>query len=220
MCGRFDTTGMSWVEIYNALKDWGRVVTDISDDNWADDVRPTTSQWTARLDGGAWVPERMRWGLVPFWRGGKPVKDSAKGAGDGFKLTTFNCKVENFEPGAKRSAVFADPFARRRCIVPASGWYEWTDEQGGKVKHRFSRRDGKPIWFAGLWDRCKTSDMGEIASFTIMTGPSAGSLSAYHSRAPVILDPDDWMLWLDPARDASPLFGAVRPERFDVREAA
>ena len=141
----------------------------------------------------------MRWGLVPFWRNGKPLKDTAKGAGDGFKLTTFNCRVET----CATASTFKGAFARRRCIVPASAWYEWTDEQGGKVKHRFARADGKPIWFAGLWDRCTASDVGEVASFTIMTGPSAGKLADYHTRAPVILEPEEWADWLDPARDAA-----------------
>ena len=88
---------------------------------------PTTAQWTARLEDGGWVLEKMRWGLIPFWRGGKPVKDTAKGAGAGFKLTTFNCRTET----AQTAATFKGAHARRRCILPAGAWYEWTDEQGG-----------------------------------------------------------------------------------------
>jgi len=196
MCGRFDTSHLTWAEIYDALKTFSRVVSDVS---WSDpnpDVRSTTSQLTARLGEDGWHLEKMRWGLVPFWRNGKPIKDTAKGAGDGFKLTTFNCRVE----GVTTAATFKGAFARRRCIVPASAWWEWTEEQGGKVKHRFARRDGKPLWFAGLWDRCTSTDQGEVASFTIMTGPSDGWLGDYHSRAPVILEPDEWLDWLDHPR--------------------
>jgi putative SOS response-associated peptidase YedK len=58
----------------------------------------------------------------------------------------------------------------------------------------FARADGAPVWFAGLWDRCTTPDAGEVRSFTIMTGTSAGVLSDYHDRAPVVLDPADWGL--------------------------
>lgn len=54
-----------------------------------DDVRPTTDPLTVRIDAGELVAEKMRWGLVPFWRNGKPLKNSAKGAKDGFNLTTF-----------------------------------------------------------------------------------------------------------------------------------
>jgi putative SOS response-associated peptidase YedK len=91
---------------------------------------------------------------------------------------------------------------------------------GAKIKHRFSRADGQPVWFAGLWDRCTTSDAGELASFTILSGPSAGQLADYHNRAPVILEPDEWMHGLDPAQDPAELIAAVRPERFEVAVAA
>jgi putative SOS response-associated peptidase YedK len=131
-------------------------------------------------------------------------------------LTTFNCKTENFGAGAKPSATFKGPFERRRCIVPASGWFEWTGPEGSKVKHRFARVDGAPIWFAGLWDRVTTPDAGEVASFTILTGPSSGWLGDYHSRAPVILEREEWGAWLDPTADAAELMAAVRPERFEV----
>lgn len=88
------------------------------------DVRPTTRQLTALLGDDGWVVEKMRWGLVPFWRSGKPLKDTEKGKGDGFKLTTFNGRCENeiqlvrvaiddrSEPISTMSAL---PFARNTC---------------------------------------------------------------------------------------------------------
>ena len=142
----------------------------------------------------------------------RPLKDTAKGGGDGFKLTTFNCRVET----CRTASTFKAAFARRRCLVPASAWYEWTGAQGSKVKHRFARADGRAIWFAGLWDRCVTPDAGELTSFTILTGPSAGWLADYHDRAPVILEPEEWTTWLDPLADVSGLLSAVRPERFEI----
>ena len=215
MCGRFDTSHLTWREIHDQLAGLIPVGTAPLNLEANDDVRPTTAQLTARIEDGACVLEKMRWGLVPFWRNGKPLKDTEKGKGDGFKLTTFNCKTENFAPDAKRSATFAGAYERRRCLAPASAWYEWTGPEGAKNRHRFVRADGKPIWFAGLWDRCTTPDAGEIGSFTILTGPSSGWLADYHSRAPVILEPDEWKAWLDPAADASALFAAVRAERFE-----
>jgi putative SOS response-associated peptidase YedK len=158
------------------------------------------------VTAGRWM---MRWGLVPFWRNGKPLKDTAK---DGFALSTFNCRVET----CQSANTFKGAFAKRRCIVPASAWFEWTGEPGSKVKHRFARADGKAIWFAGLWDRCSASDAGYVTSFTIMTGPSAGWLSDYHDRAPVILEQDEWGAWLDPSQDGVALMAAVRPERFEL----
>jgi putative SOS response-associated peptidase YedK len=218
MCGRFDTSHLSWSDIQQQLSGFGLPLrkTNLDFTNH-DDVRPTTEQLTVRIDEGELVAEKMRWGLVPFWRNGKPLKNSAKGSKDGFNLTTFNCKTENFtEADAKPSATFKGPFQRRRCIVPASGWYEWTGEPGSKVKHRFARADSSPLWFAGMWDRCVASDVGELTSFTILTGPSADWLARYHDRAPVILEPNEWQTWMDPAADATELLKNVRPERFQV----
>jgi len=212
MCGRFDTSHLSWSNIHQGLSTLIPVATAPLNLEPSADVRPTTPQLTARMEDGAWVLEKMRWGLVPFWRNGKPLKDTAKGANDGFKLATFNCRVET---GAT-AATFKHAFAKRRCVVPASAWFEWTGETGSKTKHRFARADGQPIWFAGLWDRCSTPDAGDFGSFTIMTGPSAGWLGDYHDRAPVILEPEEWGAWLDPATDAQVLMASVRPERFEV----
>ena len=216
MCGRFDTSHVHWRDIHEQLSGFGVVRTEPLNLEPNDDVRPTTPQLNARLEDGAWVLEKMRWGLVPFWRSGKPLKDTAKGADDGFKLTTFNCKVET----CHSAATFRDAFAKRRCIVPASAWYEWTGDKGSKVKHRFARADGRAIWFAGLWDSGTTPDAGDVRSFTILTGPSAGWLSEFHDRAPVILEADEWSAWLDPPADADALLKSVRPERFELRTAA
>jgi len=210
MCGRFDTSHLSWSDIHRSLSTLIPVSTPPLNLEPSADVRPTTPQLTARMEDGAWVLEKMRWGLVPFWRNGKPLKDTEKGKGDGFKLTTFNCRVET----GHTAATFKHAFAKRRCIVPASAWFEWTGEAGSKTKHRFARADGGAIWFAGLWDRCSTPDAGDFASFTILTGPSAGWLGDYHDRAPVILEPEEWSAWLDPANDAQALMAAVRPDRF------
>jgi len=211
MCGRFETTGKyKWAEIHAALSTYAPVTSpplNLQPDN---DVRPTTMQATARLESDGWVVEKMRWGLVPYWRNGKPLKDTEKGKGDGFKLTTFNARSET----CAGTSTFREAFAKRRCIVPASAWFEWTGDKGSKVKHRFTRADGDLLWFAGVWDHVITPDAGEFGSFTIITGPSNGWLGDYHSRAPVILDREDWGTWLDPSADARDLFAAVRPERF------
>lgn len=221
MCGRFDTSHLTWADIHRQLSGFLPVKSPALNLEMNDDVRPTTSQAVARVEEGGWVIEPMRWSFLPHYWSGKPVKDTAKGAGDGFKLTTFNCKTEQFtEADAKPSATWATPFKSRRCIVPASAWYEWTGEKGSKVKHRFARADGSALWFAGLWGPCRTADEGEIKSFAILTGPSAGWLGDYHDRAPVILEPDEWSTWLDPSRDVIPLLKSVRPDRFELRAAA
>ena len=210
MCGRFDTSHLTWSDIHEQLDAFRRVTTAPLNLEPNEDVRPTTPQLVARVENDAWTLEKMRWGLVPFWRNGKPLKDTAKGAGDGFKLTTFNARVET----CASASTFKGAFARRRCLVPATAWFEWTGPQGAKMKHRFARKDGKAIWFAGIWDRCATPDAGEIASFSILTGPSDGWLGDYHDRAPVIVEPEEFDHWLDPTRDPEALLAWVRPERF------
>jgi putative SOS response-associated peptidase YedK len=214
MCGRFDTTHLSWREIHERLSGLGRVTSAPLNLQPDDDVRPTTDQAVARWDGEGFSVEKMRWGLVPFWRDGKPLKDTAKGKGDGFKPTTFNCRSE----GVAGSAVFKGAFARRRALAPASAWYEWTGPAGSKARRRFERADGAPLWFAALWDECETPDAGRFRSFTILTAPSAGWLSDYHDRQPVVLEPADWARWLDPRLDPRPLFADPRPERFVLSE--
>jgi putative SOS response-associated peptidase YedK len=215
MCGRFDTSHLTWSDIHAQLWSLAAVKTAPLNLEPSADVRPTTPQLTARLDGDGWTLEKMRWGLVPFWRSGKPLKDTARGAGDGFKLTTFNARAET----CAGTSTFREAYARRRCIVPASAWFEWTGEAGSKTRHRFARTDGKAIWFAGLWDRVTTPDAGELTSFTILTGPSGGWLADYHARAPVILEPEEWSAWLNPAQDPTALLASLRPERFDVAAA-
>ena len=82
----------------------------------------------------------MRWGLVPyFWK--KSLKEVP---------ATFNARAET----VAEKPMFRDAFKRRRCIIPASGFFEWTGEKGGKQPHLFTAADGSPILaFAGLWDR-------------------------------------------------------------------
>ena len=217
MCGRFEVSHLTWSDIQAQLSGFSlplrKTNLDIIENA---DVRPTTEQLTVRVEGDELVAERMRWGLVPFWRSGKPLKDTSKGADDGFKLTTFNARVET----CAGTSTFRDAYAKRRCIVPASSWYEWAGEKGSKIKHRFARTDGRAIWFAGMWDRAETPDAGEVRSFTILTGPSAGHLGDYHDRAPVILEPGEFPIWLDPAQDAKALIDAVRPDRFEIAQAA
>ena len=212
MCGRFDTSHLTWRQIHNQLSGFANVSTPPVNIEANDDVRPTTRQLTARLGDDGWVVEKMRWGLVPFWRSGKPLKDSEKGKGDGWKLATFNGRCET----VATSAVFKGAYARRRCVVPASAWYEWTGEKGAKEKWRFSRADGALVWFAGIWDQADTTDEGPTSSFTILTMPSGGPLERFHDRAPVILDPDEIPHWVTLSEDPERFYDPGRCGRFEV----
>ena len=169
------------------------------------DIRPTTQQWVVREAGGDSELVRARWGLVPFWHSGKALKD--------FKLTTFNANAET----VATAATFKGPFARRRCLVLADGWYEWTGPKGSKQRWLFTPRDGEPLTFAGLWERCTTSDAGEVHSFTIVTQPAGAPLNGYHDRAPVVIWPTERARWLQAGTDVADLIGPESVDRFDAR---
>ena len=93
---------------------------------------------------------------------------------------------------------FREAFKRTRCIIPASGYYEWQDTPDGKQPHYFTRTDGQVISFAGLWDEWKDRTTGEtLKSCTmIITEPNA-MVAEVHDRMPVVLESDRFTLWLE-----------------------
>ena len=105
------------------------------------------------------------------------------------------------------TAAFRESFRRRRCLVPADGFYEWTGDKGAKTKHLITAADGAWFCMAGLWDRAETAD-GPIESFTILTTAAGEDMTAIHDRQPVILDREDWARWLDLKADVADLFPA------------
>ena len=136
----------------------------------------------------------MRWGLVPSWS-----TDPSGGP------RPINARVE----GLLDRPTFAEPLARRRCLVVVDGFYEWRRPAGGpKQPYLLDRADGSgdPFALAGLWDRHE----GEV-SCAVVTGPGDGELAWLHDRMPVRLAPDQWDVWLDPANhDVDALLDLLR----------
>jgi len=127
---------------------------------------------------------KARWGLIPGW-----WKKSARETG-----STFNARVEKVH----ESAFFRSAWVKRRCIIPASAFYEWTGEKGVKIPHRISAAGGGLLAFAGLWDRWTDPATGEeIVSCTIITRDADRWMSAIHDRMPAMLHPKDFDVWLD-----------------------
>jgi putative SOS response-associated peptidase YedK len=127
----------------------------------------------------------MRWGLVPFfWK--KTLKDVPP---------TFNARAETVAD----KPMFREAFKRRRCIIPASGFFEWTGEKGDKQPHLFTAADGSPILaFAGLWDNSRDPVSGEeLLSCTIIVSGASAWMLPYHDRMPVLLAAKDFDAWLD-----------------------
>jgi putative SOS response-associated peptidase YedK len=137
-----------------------------------------------------------RWWLIPFFHKGG-VKD--------WKPMCTNARAET----VATTATFREPFKRRRCLVPATHFFEWTGEKGAKIMHRFTRAGSDLVCFAGLWDGANTTD-GRIESFTIITCAAGPDCAPYHNRQPVILERDDWATWLDPTANALPLLTPSR----------
>lgn len=124
----------------------------------------------------------LKWGLVPSW-----AKDTSMGT----KL--INARSETV---AEKPA-FRDAFKRRRCLIPADGFYEWKREGDRKQPYFFRLREERPFAFAGLWDRWQPDGEDAVESCTILTTEANSVLRPVHDRMPVILHPDDYEAWLD-----------------------
>ena len=111
------------------------------------------------------------------------------------KLATFNARVER----VATKPMFRDAFKRHRCLIPASGYYEWEDTPDGKHPHYFTARDGSPVLtMAGLWDRWTNIETKEqLLSCTMLITEPNGYIAEVHDRMPVILRPEQFDRWLD-----------------------
>lgn len=162
----------------------------------------------------------LTWGLVPSW---------AKDPGTGARMANARAETVLDKPAFARAA------RARRCLVPASGWYEWQaspvarDAKGRPRKQPFyvTRRDGASLALAGLYEFWRDPEAaGEdprrwLVSFTIITTAAEPGLDRIHERQPVVLEPEAWAEWLDPARtDAHAVDATLRapaaPGRFEA----
>jgi len=126
----------------------------------------------------------LRWGLVPSW-----AKDPAIGN------RMINARAETVaDKPAFRSAL-----RKRRCLIPADGFYEWRKSGSAKQPYLLRRADDRPFALAGLWERWQHDDSASIESCTILTTTPNDLMRPIHDRMPVILAPDAWGVWLDPA---------------------
>lgn len=149
----------------------------------------------------------MRWGLVPFW---------AKEPSIGYRM--INARAETIA----EKASFKNPFKKKRCLVLASGFYEWvkTQKKSTKTPLYFRLKNKEPFAFAGLWDEWKQPDSGKLLSFTIITTGPNELMKPIHDRMPVILHEKDESTWLDPElADFDRLLPLLRPFPSDRMEA-
>jgi putative SOS response-associated peptidase YedK len=180
MCGRF-SQHYTWEEVHAFLSVFGPPRNLQPHYN----IAPTDTVDVIRLGkhGRELVP--MRWGLVPGWWK-KTVKEMP---------ATFNARAES----VAEKPMFRNSFRERRCVIPASGFYEWTGGKGAKQPHLFTAADSSPVLaFAGLWDRWRDpATKEEILSCTIIVSGASAWMEPYHDRMPVLLEAKDFDGWLD-----------------------
>ena len=197
MCGRFvSTTPPDQLAAYFGVSGVGESLAEPSYN-----VAPTNAVETVVTLDEERRLELFRWGLVPFW-----AKDPAIGN------KMINARAETI---ATKNA-FRRSFKKKRCIVPADGFYEWRKIEGRKNKQPFfiHRPDGEPYAFAGLWDEWTDPEDHDrvLRSCTLITGEPNDKMAELHHRMPVILPPEAWETWLDPAHDdAESLQGLLVP---------
>lgn len=135
----------------------------------------------------------MRWGLVPFWADDPRI---------GNRLINARAETVATKPAFRRA------FARRRCIVPMDGFYEWQRVEGRTRKQPWyiTRRDGEPLAVAGIWERWRPreDDGGDLSAgedlitCAVITTDANGVVRPIHDRMPALLPPDAWERWLSP----------------------
>jgi putative SOS response-associated peptidase YedK len=148
----------------------------------------------------------VRWGLVPFW---------AKDASGGARMINARAETVAVKPAFRRA------FAKRRCIIPADGYYEWqAAAEGKKTKQPFYiyRSDGGILAFAGIYELRREESVPEddeqawLWTASIITTDATDEIGRIHDRTPMVVPPDAWGDWLDPANsDKELLLATMRP---------
>jgi putative SOS response-associated peptidase YedK len=164
-------------------------------------VAPTNDVYAVLADGSARHLDAFHWGLVPLW---------AKDPKIGSKM--INARAETLaEKNAYKAA-----FKRRRCLIPADGFYEWKKDPAAPPKAKkqpyfIHRADGEPYAFAGLWEvwRGPEKDQEPLRSCTIITTAPNDVMASIHDRMPVILPASAWDAWLDRENDDLDLLGKL-----------
>lgn len=148
--------------------------------------------------------ELMKWGLIPHWSKEPRVK-----------FSTINARAET----VSTSATYRTPFRSRRCLVPASGFYEWQASKEGKQPYFIHLKDAELFAFAGLYDVWKNGEGKELLTYTIITTRPNSLTAPIHNRMPVILKREDEDVWLDKEADTERLLSLLVPYSAEAMEA-
>jgi len=182
MCGRYANHVQKMAGWEEILGDWpGSARMDMN-------IAPTQTIPVVVQQSGQTQTKNMRWGLVPTWsRTAKP------------KFATFNARAET----AQQKPSFRDACSNAQtCLIPASGYYEWSGEKGHKTKYFIRMQNQLPLVMAGLWAFWMQSEQW-LFSCTVLTRSAVPSLMGIHPRMPLILNKQDAINWLEPSPDLS-----------------
>ncbi|MFI7303438.1 SOS response-associated peptidase [Micromonospora aurantiaca] len=186
MCGRYATTrsAADLSALFESADETGGVTPDYN-------VAPTDPVPLVRLaPDGHRLLSLGRWGLLPQW------SRSAAGA-----ARMINARAET----VATSRAYAPSFARRRCLVPADGWYEWVRlADGGRQPYFMTPRDGSVLAFAGIWSVWESAGAARL-TFSVLTTAATGELAEVHDRMPLLLSPERWAEWLGSAEEPAEL---------------
>ncbi len=209
MCGRFGLFVTPEVlEEYFSLTDFTAALAPPPRYN----LTPGQAVAVVREHDGRRRLDALQWGLVPFW---------AKDASIGRRL--INARLDSV---ADKPA-FREAWTRRRCLIPASGFYEWSEPVDGRKRPHFIRPGDEPLLaLAGLWERWRTPAGDKLETCVIVTTDANAQLAAIHDRMPLLIPRDAHGLWLDPRSSVAdvaslaerPRMLAVRPVSFAVND--
>jgi putative SOS response-associated peptidase YedK len=177
VCGRFSITGD--LDFYAEYFGVDEVLADGLEPSW--NVAPTDAVYVVAERDGVRSLGSMPWGMVPHW-----AKDT--------RSMHINSRAET----VATNSAFRESFSRRRCLIPADGFYEWEPKEAGGAPHWIYRADGHPMAFAGIWASRLDPDTGVWQrTCSIITTVAKGAVSPIHDRMPVSLQPSVWGAWLD-----------------------
>lgn len=183
MCGRF-SQAYTWREIYEFSQPLTVQSEPARNQQARYNIGPTTLiDIIVQTPAGREI-WKARWGLIPPWH-----KGSLKGV-----IPHINARIEKVDT----NNLFKRAYVRNRCIIPASGFYEWTTEENGdKTPHYISAKDGTILAFAGIWERWRDENGEEVISASIITRDADRFMESIHNRMPAMLHPNDFDDWLD-----------------------
>ena len=167
-------------------------------------VAPTQGVATVLEEDGRRRLEVFRWGLIPPWADDPQI---------GSRMINARSETAPEKPSFRRA------FRERRCLIPADGFYEWQRTNGAKQPFYIHMHDGHPFAFAGLWESWSKGGEGEVRTCAILTTEANAVVGDVHERMPVIVAPDAYDVWLDPASERDELVDLLAPYPDEEMEA-